>query len=144
MKFSLSIAALAAAVACGAACADTVKITGASTVLNVVITPAKANVEKATGHSLQIMGSGTGNGLVDLFDGTSDIAMVSEPMDIAADAAAVAGKKIDPQAVQFFELKKDEIVFVLHPSNPVSKLSWEQLRDIHTGKIANWDKSARR
>jgi phosphate transport system substrate-binding protein len=35
-------------------------------------------------------------------------------------------------------LKKDEIVFVVNPANPVGKLTWEQLRDIHTGKISNW------
>ena len=134
----LTLTAIALAAAAGAATADTVKITGASTVLNVVVTPTRTAVEKATGHTLQIAGSGTGKGLVDLVDGASDIAMVSEPMDIAADAAAVAGKKIDVHAVQFFELKRDEIVFVVHPSNPVGKLSWDQLRDIHTGKIANW------
>ena len=135
----LKLAALVvAATACIAAHADTVKITGASTVLNVVINPTKAAVEKNTGHSLAIIGSGTGKGLVDLFEGTSDIAMVSEPMDIAADAAAVAGKQIDAGKVKFFELRKDEIVFVVHPSNPVGKLSWEQIRDIHTGKISNW------
>lgn len=134
----LVVLAVLAALSFNAAWADTVRITGASTVLNVVITPTKAAVEKNTGHTLQIIGSGTGKGLVDLFEGNSDIAMVSEPMDIAADAAAVAGKKIDPKAVQFFELRKDEIVFVVHPSNPVGKLSWDQLRDIHVGKIKNW------
>lgn len=135
---NLSIVALALATLAGASTADTVKMTGASTVLNVVITPSKGAVEKSTGHTLQIVGSGTGKGLVDLVDGTSDIAMVSEPMDIAIDAAAVAGKKIDAKTIQFFELKKDEIVFVVHPSNAVGKLTWDQLRDIHTGKIANW------
>jgi phosphate transport system substrate-binding protein len=135
---SLAAIALAAATLAGTAAADTLKITGASTVLNVVISPAKAAVEKSTGHTLAIIGSGTGKGLVDLVDGASDIAMVSEPMDIAVDAAAVAGKKVDPKTIQFFELKKDEIVFVVHPSNPVGKLTWEQIRDIHTGKIANW------
>jgi phosphate transport system substrate-binding protein len=29
-------------------------------------------------------------------------------------------------------------VFVVHPSNPVTKLTLEQLGDIHTGKITNW------
>jgi len=139
MKCSLSLITTAvAALISGAAMADTVRIAGATTVLNVVVGPAKDNVEKSTGHTLAMIGSGTGKGLVDLFDGATDIAMVSEPMDIAADAALVAGKKIDPSKVQVFELKKDEIVFVVHPSNPVSKLSWEQLRDIHTGKITNW------
>lgn len=140
MKKMLSLAAiaLAAATLAATASAETVKVTGATTVFNVVITPAKAAVEKSTGHTLVILGSNTGKGLVDLVDGASDIAMVSEPMDIAVEAAAVAGKKVDPKAIQFFELKKDEIVFVVHPSNPVGKLTWEQLRDIHTGKIANW------
>lgn len=135
---ALAATALAAATLANTAVADTVKMTGASTVLNVVITPAKAAVEKSTGHTLAIIGSGTGKGLVDLVDGASDIAMVSEPMDIAVDAAAVAGKKVDAKTIQFFELRKDEIVFVVHPSNPVGKLSWEQIRDIHTGKITNW------
>ncbi|MFO1227931.1 substrate-binding domain-containing protein [Roseateles sp.] len=136
-KFSIACTAALLAMASGAQ-ADVLKITGASTVLNVVVAPAKAAVEKGTGHTLQIIGSGTGKGLVDLFNGDSDIAMVSEPMDIAADAAAVAGKKIDASKVKFFELRKDEIVFVVHPNNPVSKLSWEQIRDMHLGKIKNW------
>ena len=138
MKTSLTLCTIALAVTAVGASADTVKMTGASTVLNVVISPTKGAVEKSTGHTLQIVGSGTGKGLVDLVDGSSDIAMISEPMDIAVEAAAVAGKKVDPKTIQFFELKKDEIVFVVHPSNSVAKLSWEQLRDIHTGKIANW------
>lgn len=138
MKTIALSVALAVTALAGTAEAETVKITGASTVLNVVVTPTKGAVEKSTGHTLAIIGSGTGKGLVDLVDGASDIAMVSEPMDIAVDAAAVAGKKVDPSTIQFFELKKDEIVFVVHPSNPVGKLSWEQIRDIHVGKITNW------
>lgn len=64
--------------------------------------------------------------------------MVSEPLDIAGPLAEAAGAKIDVKAVQFFELRKDEILFIVHPSNPVSKLSVEQLRDIMTGKVSNW------
>lgn len=140
MKMNLRISAvsLALSMLAGTCFSETVKISGASTVFNVIVSPSKAAVEKSTGHTLQIVSSGTGKGLVDLFDGATEIAMVSEPMDIAADAAAIAGKKIDPKAVQFFELKKDEIVFVVNPANPVGKLTWEQLRDIHTGKISNW------
>ena len=141
MKKTLAVTSIATAVIAAfstSTFADTVKISGASTVFSAVVSPAKGAVEKSTGHSLQVASSATGRGLIDLFDGSSDIAMVSEPMDIAAESAAAAGKKVDTKAVQFFELKKDEIVFVVHPSNAVGKLSWEQLRDIHTGKISNW------
>ena len=33
---------------------------------------------------------------------------------------------------------RDVIVPIVHKDNPLSKLSWEQLSDINTGKITNW------
>lgn len=136
--FTAAAIALATAMPAGTALAETIRISGATAVLDSVIAPHKAAVEASSGHTLAIIGSGTGKGLVDLADGNSDIAMVSEPMDIAAHAAAVAGKRVDPRVIQLFELKKDEVVFVVHPANPLGKLSWDQIRDIHSGKIGNW------
>lgn len=131
-----------AAMLCGGfasnALADTVKLAGATTVVNVVVNPHRVAVEKSTGHTLEIVGNATGKGLVDLTDGKADASMVSEPLDIAVAAAEVAGKKVDSKTLQFHEVRKDEIVFVVHPGNPVTSLTWEQLSDIHTGKIANW------
>ena len=121
-----------------AAHAETVKLSGASTVYNVVVKPMQDQVSRISGHTLEITTSNTGKGLIDLVEGRSNLAMVSEPMDIALDAAAGAGKKIDGKGIQFFEIRKDEVVFVVNPANPVAKLSWEQIRDIHTGKISNW------
>lgn len=118
--------------------ADTVKISGASTVYNVVVKPTQDKVMKASGHTLEVVNSNTGKGLADLVSGSVNLSMVSEPMDIAVEAAANNGAKVDAKAVQFHEIRKDEIVFVVHPSNPVGKLSWEQIRDIETGKITNW------
>ena len=122
----------------GHARADTVALHGATTVINVLITPLRATVEKSTGHTLEIVGNATGKGLVDMTDGKADASLSSEPLDVAVAAAEAAGKKIDPKTLQFHEVKKDEVVFIVHLSNPVSSLTWEQLRDIHTGKITNW------
>ncbi len=115
-----------------------VRLHGATTVIDRVITPHQAAVEKATGHKLEIVGNATGKGLVDLHEGRSDASLCSEPIEIAVQAAATAGKKVDRSKLQFHVLMQDEIVFVVHPSNPVTSLSWEQIRDIHTGKIKNW------
>lgn len=134
----LSVAAALSAAYAPGALADTVRLHGATTVQNVVVNPLRDAVEKASGHTLAIVGNATGKGLVDLANGKADAAMVSEPLDIAVAAAEVAGKKIDPATLQFYTVKTDEIVFVVHPSNPVTKLSWQQLGDIHTGKITNW------
>ena len=134
---ALAIATLSASIAIPAA-AEVVRLHGATTVVDVVVTPHRAAVQKSTGHTLEIVGNATGKGLVDLSEGHADAALVSEPMEIALDAAAAAGKKLDASKLQMHEVKKAEIVFVVHPSNSVSSLTWDQLRDIHTGKITNW------
>jgi phosphate transport system substrate-binding protein len=131
-------AALIAATLAMPAAADTVKLAGATTVVNVVVNPYRAGVEKSTGHTLEINGNATGKGMVDLSEGKCDAAMVSEPMDIALAAAEVAGKKLDGSKFQMHEIRKDEIVFIVNAANPVTKLTLQQLGDIHTGKITNW------
>jgi phosphate transport system substrate-binding protein len=131
------IAAVLAAIA-PTAFADVVKLHGATTVMNVVVNPNRAAVEQQTGHTLEIVGNATGKGLVDLLDGNADAAMSSEPLEIAVEAAMAAGKSVDIKSLRMHEVAKDEVVFVVHPSNPVASLTWEQIRDIQTGKITNW------
>ena len=136
----LGAVAVAVAVAAIAApsWADTVKISGASTVFNVVVKPTQDKVMKSSGHTLEITNSNTGKGLADLTAGSVNLSMVSEPMDIAVEAAVAGGAKVDAKAIQFHEVRKDEIVFAVHPNNPVGKLTWEQIGAIQTGKITNW------
>lgn len=134
----ISAAVIAAAMLPIGASADTVKLAGATTVVNVVVNPYRAAVEKSTGHTLEINGNATGKGMVDLSENKCDAAMVSEPMDIALAAAEVAGKKLDGSKFQMHEIRKDEIVFIVNAANPVTKLTLQQLSDIHTGKITNW------
>jgi phosphate transport system substrate-binding protein len=122
----------------GPARAETVRLHGATTVVDRVINPHKDAVEAKTGYTLEIVGNATGKGLVDLVDGRADASLCSEPLDIAVAAAKVAGKVVDPGKLAFSIVKQDEIVFVVHPSNPVSSLTIEQIGDIHTGRIKNW------
>jgi phosphate transport system substrate-binding protein len=141
MKKTVVLAATVGMLVAGVAplaLADTIKMNGATTVLDVVVNPARAAVEKSTGHTLEIVANATGKGLVDLVHGKAEVAMVSEPLDIAVVAAKLAGETIDPKTLNFAVVRNDEIVFVVHPSNPVTKLTLEQLGDIHTGKITNW------
>jgi phosphate transport system substrate-binding protein len=140
MRKELAILAAAAVMAgaVSAVFADTVKLHGATTVIDVVINPHRNVVQQKTGHTLEIVGNATGRGLVDLSEGKADASLVSEPLDIAIAAAALAGKQIDPSTLKMHEIRKDEIVFVVNEANPVGSLTWEQLKDIHTGKITNW------
>ncbi|MDQ6880839.1 MAG: substrate-binding domain-containing protein [Pseudomonadota bacterium] len=130
--------ALAVALATGAASADTVRLAGSTTLVNAVITPHRERIEKSSGHSLQIVASATGKGLVELADRNADVAMISSTLETALLTAEIAGKKIDPSTLRVHDLRPDEIVFLVNASNPVSKLSAAQLGDIHTGKLSNW------
>ena len=118
---------------------EVVRLHGATTTVNGFITPYRAAVERATGLKLEITGNATGRGLVDLVEGRCDVALTSEPLEIAVLAAKNAGKDLQADAFEMQIVTHDEIVFIVHPSNPVRELSWAQIKDIHTGRIKNWN-----
>ena len=132
------VAALAVIVLAAPVQAVEVRLHGATTTIDRLINPYKDAVEKQTGNKLELVGNGTGKGLADLLDGRCDASLSSEPTEIALGAAKVAGKDVDAKKIQFTVVSHDEIVFIVHPSNAVGSLTWEQIRDIHTGKIKNW------
>ncbi len=77
----------------------------------------------------------------------SNIALVVNELPAAA---------LDPQSARFalrwgpparltgaaWVIGEDRLVFITHPSNPVSRLSLEQVQSIYTGATRSWDKLA--
>jgi phosphate transport system substrate-binding protein len=118
--------------------AEEVKLSGAASVVDRLINPHKAAVEKVTGYTLLVVSSNAGKGLIDLIEGKCDASLASASVETVAQAARAAGKEVDTSKLQMTVVKNDEVVFIVHPSNSVRKLTWEQIRDIHTGKITNW------
>lgn len=136
MKKALPL--LAALFACVSLSAGEVRLNGATTTVNGLINPLKSAVEASTGLTLKVTGTNTGKGLVALVEGQADVALTSEPLDIAIAAAKVAGKDLNAAEFQLHSVKDDYAVFVVHPSNPVTSLTHDQIKAIHTGKITNW------
>lgn len=121
-----------------AAHAEDVKLNGAASVVTDLVTPHQAQVEKTTGLKLVVNKSNAGKGLIDLIDGNCDAAMASASLDATLQAAKSAGLTKPVPDLKMYVIAKSEVVFVVHPSNPVKVLTWEQIKDIHTGKITNW------
>jgi phosphate transport system substrate-binding protein len=115
-----------------------IKLCGAASMIDGLINPKKSAVEKITGDRLVINPSNAGKGIIDLVDGKCDAALVSASIETVAQGAKALGRDIDASKLRMTVVASDEIVFIVHPSNPVKSLGWEQLRDIHTGKITNW------
>jgi len=87
-----------------------------------------------TGTQVAVTGGGSGTGIAALINGTCDIAESSRKME--PDEYELAKKNgVDPRE---FTVALDGIAVVVHPSNPVEKLTLEQLSDIFTGKIRSW------
>lgn len=131
---ALSVAAVAAAFfGCSKSNENRVVIKGSTTVLPITQKAAEA-FRKIDKVSITIEGSGSGNGIKAILDGTCDIANSSRAMkEKELKSAEEKGIKIKEYAVAL-----DMIVPVVHPSNPVKNLTLNQLKAIYDGSISNW------
>lgn len=117
---------------------ETVRLHGSTTVQKRIMEPGKEALEKATGISLVLVGNGTGSGLEDLVKGKCDASMASEELADAISSMKAASGTEPSADLKGNVITSDVIKVILNLSNPVAKLSKEQLKDLHTGKIANW------
>ncbi len=121
-----------------------VAIWGSTTCKKRFLDPGKEALEKATGIELRVLGVGTGQGMVALFDGRAEVVASSNTLEQSILSAQRVREKMgmDPQPVpkglQYHMITEDIMVPIVHRDNPVSELSWEQLTDVHTGRISNW------
>jgi len=143
MKRRLSvIAALLAAAAMGVQ-AETLEVSGATTVQKRILEPGAAALQSATGVELKIYGPGTGKGMLALIEGKVPVAAAGESLEDAIQsakkAAAEMGKSVTvPANLVYHEVATDNIVFVVHETNPVKSLSKDQVKSLFTGKVTNW------
>lgn len=123
----------------GAAGAAELKVSGAAAVANTIVMPNKAAIEAETGLSLAVTVNGDGNGLKDLYAGKSEVMMVAAPLQATEDSInkAAAGS-VSVAGMQMHQVGNIAIRFIVNPANPVKSLTEAQLKDILTGKIANW------
>jgi phosphate transport system substrate-binding protein len=122
----------------GPASAD-VKVHGATTVTFGLMKPNKEAIEKKSGAELTILPSSTTRGLADLAQGKADIAMLAEPLETAAQGMNTK----EPGSVKTENLIGKHVgnayvQFIVHPSNPLKKLSKSQLAGLFSGQIKNW------
>jgi phosphate transport system substrate-binding protein len=114
--------------------AQSFKIKGSDTVLPLSQAEAEAYMKKNTGASIAVTGGGSGVGLAAIISGTTDIAQSSRSMKMDEKLKMQeAGKAFKEVIIAY-----DALAVIVNPSNPVVKLTREQLEGIFTGKITNW------
>jgi len=83
---------------------------------------------------ISVTGGGSGTGIAALLNGTVDIANASRKIKPEEIEQAQANG-IEPVE---FVVARDAIAVIVHPDNPVSQLTLQQISDIYSGKINNW------
>jgi phosphate transport system substrate-binding protein len=117
----------------------TIAIHGSTTVSNAVLVPHQADIEKASGETLDIVANGSGRGLADLLAGKTDMAMISAPL--GAEAAAANAKvpgSVDPAKLVVHQIGEAKVSFIVNAANPVKELTLAQITGILSGKITTW------
>ena len=107
---------------------------GSDTLVNIALAWAETYRDVDPTVSIAVTGGGSGTGIAALINGTVDIANASRPMkDKEVEEAQANG--IDPIE---HVVAIDALAVIIHPDNPVDRLTLIQLADIYTGRIANW------
>ncbi|MBP7055278.1 MAG: phosphate ABC transporter substrate-binding protein [Candidatus Omnitrophica bacterium] len=113
---------------------NSIQIKGSDTMVNLGQAWAEIFMGKNPSEFVAVTGGGSGTGFSSLISGTCDIAMSSR--NIKEKEIALAQKKgVNPYEIK---IALDGLAVVVHPKNPLDKLTMDQLAGVFTGKIKNW------
>ena len=112
----------------GAALTGTVSTDGSTSMEKVIGALSESYMADNNGVTVNYNPTGSGSGITAVQEGTCDIGLSSRALK---DEEKSAGLK---ETV----LAYDGIAIIVHPDNPVSDLSIEQIAQLYTGEITNW------
>ncbi len=108
---------------------------GSDTVLPLAQYEAEQFMIEYPDKSVTVTGGGSGVGIAAMIDGEVDIATASREMKDSEFENAEANGITPVEHVVAF----DGISVVINPENPVSELTFDQMRGIYNGSISNWN-----
>lgn len=129
-----AVLAIALSSSLALAAGGSLQIKGSDTMVNLGQAWAEAFMKKNPGSMVAVTGGGSGTGIAALINGTCDIAQASRSMKPQEIGQAKA-KGIVPKE---YKVALDGIAVVVNPKNPVSRLSFEELRGIFMGSVTDW------
>lgn len=113
---------------------QTIQNKGSDTMVNIALSWAETYRDVKPNISIAVTGGGSGTGIAALINGTVEMANASRAMkeNEYADAAANGVEAVE------HVVAIDALAVIVHPDNPVSQLTIDQLADMYTGRITNW------
>ena len=110
------------------------QIKGSDTMVNLVQILAEEYMAKNPGTALAVLGGGSGTGITAIINQTCDIANHSREWK-QKEIELAWEKGVKPR---FFVIAVDGLSIIVHESNPLEKLTMEELGAIYRGEVKNW------
>jgi len=112
----------------------TIQNKGSDTIVNLALAWAERYQTLEPDVRIAVTGGGSGTGIAALINGTVDLANASRHIK---DEEIQAARANGFEPVEYV-IARDAIAIVIHPDNPVDELTLQQISDIYSGKITNW------
>lgn len=112
-----------------------IQIKGSDTIVNLSQAWAEEFMKENPQTSLAVTGGGSGTGIAALINGTTDIANASRKIK----KKELEDAQKSGYYPEEFKVAIDALAVVVNPANPIKELTFDQLSDIFTGKITNWN-----
>ncbi len=123
------VLALGVITGCSEKSSQTVATDGSTSMEKVIGTLGESFEKKHEGISVTYNPTGSGSGIQAVQEGRCDIGLSSRALK----------EEEKKSGLKETVLAYDGIAIVVNPDNPVSNLTLEQIADIYTGKIKNWN-----
>lgn len=107
---------------------------GSDTIVNLALAWAEKYQDKYPDVRISVTGGGSGTGITSLINNTVDIANASRRIK-EEEIENAQENGVDPFE---YVIARDAIAVIVHPDNPISELTIEQISAIYSGEIDNW------
>jgi phosphate transport system substrate-binding protein len=108
----------------------TLSVSGSTTVQPIAAKAAEKYMEENSNVIVSVQGGGSGTGIKMVAEGSADIGTTSRELSAEEITA-------NPE-LKAYEVAADGIAVIVHPSNTLTDLTKQQIKDIFSGKITNY------
>jgi phosphate transport system substrate-binding protein len=109
-------------------------VSGSTTLLPVAMGVAEVFLHAHPDSRMSVSGTGTGEGIKSLMDGTIDIAGASRDiLPVELRLAESRGERLVRHLAA-----RDLLAVIVHPTNPIVSLTLDDLEGIYLGRYRNW------
>jgi phosphate transport system substrate-binding protein len=121
-----------------AALANAVTLQGSTTFNQRLLIPHQGAIEAAAGQKLTVIPNKSTTGLLALFEGRADLAMISTTLESEVALLRQTHPDLPFDRLKGFSVTRTRIAVAVHPQNQVRQIDVDRLRRVLSGQITNW------